>query len=116
MSEDPHFRRSAREPVELVVRFRRDVEGALLEQSGKLVDLGMGGAQVRCERPPAVGVRVRVSLSSPSAWDPLDLAAEVRWVDESERTFGVSFAGLERAQASALYELLSVTRFAEKER
>jgi hypothetical protein len=116
MGEDPHFRRTSREPVELTVRYRRDADDARLQQSGRLVDLGMGGAQVRCERPPTVGERIRLSLSAPSAWDPLDLPAEVRWVDDTEGTFGLAFDPLARSQASALYELLSVSRFAEKAR
>ncbi len=116
MSDDgAHFRRTARQPVELSVRFRRDADGAALEHSAKLLDLGLGGAQVRCERPPPVGTRVRLTLIAPTAWDPLELPCEVRWVDEGEQgpAFGVAFDGLTRAQASALYELLSVSRFAE---
>jgi len=112
MGEDPHFRRTARQPLGLSVKFRRDSEGAPLEQSGQLVDLGMGGAQVRCERTPPVGARLRLTLTSPSAWDPLDLSAEVRWVDPGSSSFGLSFDGLGRAQATALYELLSATQFA----
>ncbi|MEC7526117.1 MAG: PilZ domain-containing protein [Myxococcota bacterium] len=112
MGDDPaHFRRTAREPVELTVRFRRDAEDAALEHGGRLVDLGMGGAQVRCELPPGEGERVRLTLSAPSAWDPLDLPATVRWVEGA--TFGVAFGDLSRAQASALYELLAASRFAE---
>jgi hypothetical protein len=113
MGEDPHFRRTARQPVELRVTFRRDADGAPLEQSGRLVDLGLGGAQVRCERTPPVGARLRLTLTSPSAWDPLDLPAEVRWVDDGARTFGLAFDALGRAEATALYELLSVTHFAD---
>lgn len=112
MGEDPHFRRTARQPLELSVTFRRDADGAAFEHSGRLVDLGMGGAQVRCERPPAVGTRLRLMLKSPSAWDPLNLSAEVRWVDDESKLFGLAFDGLERTQATALYELLSKTQFA----
>lgn len=115
MSDGAHFRRTARRPVELAVRFRRDAEDAALEHTAKLLDLGLGGAQVRCERPPPVGVRVRLTLTAPTAWDPLELACEVRWVEEGPEgaSFGVAFDPLTRAQASALYELLSVSRFAE---
>lgn len=113
MVDDPHFRRSARRPVELTVRYRHDTAGARLQQSGKLVDLSMGGAQIKCERPPPTGIRVRIILTSPSAWDPLELPAEVRWLDGAEGTFGVAFDALRRAEAAALYELLSVSRFAE---
>ncbi len=111
MPEDPHFRRTARQPLELSVRYRRDVEGAPLEQAGRLVDLGLGGAQIKCDRPPRVSTALRITLTAPSAWDPLDLPAMVRWVNEAELTFGVEFDRLSRSQAAALYELLQASRF-----
>lgn len=115
MSDGSHFRRTARQPVELSVRFRRDADDAALVCSATLLDLGLGGAQLRCERPPEVGARVRLTLTAPTAWDPLELACEVRWVEDGEEgpAFGVAFDALTRAQASALYELLAVSRFAE---
>jgi hypothetical protein len=119
MTESSHFRRTARQPVELTVRFRRDEVDAPLESRGKLIDLGLGGAQIKCDRAPTIGQRLRLTLSAPSAWDPLELPAEVRWVDGKGRRsalFGVAFVRLSRAQASALYMLLSVSRFAEPKR
>ncbi|MBX3272446.1 MAG: PilZ domain-containing protein [Sandaracinaceae bacterium] len=114
MPEDaPHFRRTARQPIELGVRYRRDADGAPLEQAGRLVDLGLGGAQIKCERPPPLGAALRITLTAPSAWDPLDLPARVRWV--GGRTFGVAFEPLSPPQAAALYELLRVSRFAREE-
>lgn len=113
MPEGSHFRRTARRPVELAVRFRRDADDAALEHSGTLLDLGLGGAQVRSTRAPDVGVRVRITLIAPSAWDPLDLPAEVRWADAE--AFGVAFERLSRAEAAALYQLLSVSRFASSD-
>ncbi len=117
MSDGAHFRRTARQPVELSVRFSRDADDAALEHAGKLLDLGLGGAQVRGARPPAVGARVRLTLTAPTAWDPLVLTAEVRWVEpvSDGASFGVAFERLSSAQAAALYELLSVSRFAENE-
>ncbi len=113
MPEDPHFRRTARQPIELSVRYRRDTEAAPFEQAGRLVDLGLGGAQIKCDRAPPVGAALRIVLTAPSAWDPLDLPAVVRWVNEAEQTFGVAFEQLPRPQAAALYDLLSASRFAE---
>lgn len=113
VAEDRHFRRTARQPIELSVRFRRDEEDARLQLSGRLVDFGLGGVQIRCERPPPVGERLRIVLVAPSAWDPLDLPGQVRWVDEARQTFGVEFDGLRPPEATALHELLAVTRFAE---
>ena len=117
MPDGAHFRRTARQPVELSVRFRKDAEDAALEHSGKLLDLGLGGAQVRSSRAPRVGTRMRLTLSAPSAWDPLELPGEVRWVEPNAdgATFGLAFDGLSRAQAGALHELLSISGFADDE-
>lgn len=114
MPDGAHFRRTARQPVELSVRFSRDAEGAALEHAGTLLDLGLGGAQVRCARPPAVGTRLRLTLAAPTAWDPLELSGEVRWVEGGEpASFGMAFERLSPAEAAALYELLSISGFAE---
>lgn len=107
MVERNHFRRTARRPVELTVRYRREVE--TLEHRGRLLDLGLGGAQVRCEQAPEVGARLHIVLGSPSSWDPLDLPADVRWVDGD--VFGVAFERLSPSQAAALHELLAVSAF-----
>ena len=111
MGEDPHFRRTARQPLELRVRFRRDADDAPFETRGRLVDLGMGGAQIACERPPSLESRLRVELTTPTAWDPLDLRAQVRWADAAAGIFGVAFDSLSRKEATALYHLLSLSRF-----
>lgn len=112
MGEDPHFRRTARQPLELGVRFRRDAANAPFERSGQLIDLGMGGAQIRHSRPPPRGARLRVQLTAPSAWDPLDLTAEVKWAEGD--AFGVQFEPLSPSEATAMYELLAATRFARE--
>jgi Tfp pilus assembly protein PilZ len=121
MSE--HFRRSARAAIELRVCFRRDEPGSALEKAGLIADLGMGGAFVQSERPPAIGTPIVLTLQAPTAWDPLELPAEVRWVSgEGEaaapaglgRGFGLKFRSLAPTQAAALYELLSSAGFAEE--
>ncbi len=113
MPEDAHFRKTARQPIELSVQYRKDSEDAPLRLVGRLVDLGLGGAQILCDRPPPVDAELRIILTAPTAWDPLDLPAGVRWVDAEKSTFGVAFDRLSRSQAAALYELLQVSRFAE---
>ncbi|MGE0788561.1 MAG: PilZ domain-containing protein [Sandaracinaceae bacterium] len=113
MADEQHFRRTARQPIELSVQFRRDEPSAQLEMSGRLVDLGLGGVQIACRRAPPIGQALRVLLVAPSAWDPLELPGTVRWVDDVKQTFGVEFEALRPSQASALYELLAVSRFAE---
>jgi hypothetical protein len=94
----------------------RAFDDAPLEREGRLADLGLGGAQIRADHPPPMDVRLRITLSAPSAWDPLDLPAVVRWVDDlavEGPVFGVAFTELSESQAEALYQLLSVSRFAE---
>jgi hypothetical protein len=122
---DEHFRRTARRNIELAVRYRRAEEESTafaeaqgtLEQIGRMVDLGLGGAQIRCERPPPIGTRIHLRLRSPSAWDPLELEGTVRWIDESAGDgplFGLAFDKLAAAEAAALFELLDAHAFTEK--
>src|SRR5690349_6969429 len=114
---DDHFRRTARRNIELAVRYRRAEEVAALEQTGRMVDLGLGGAQVRCERPPPIGTRIHLVVRSPSAWDPLEIDGTVRWIDESAGDgplFGLAFENLAAAEAAALFELLDAHAFTEK--
>jgi len=103
--------------MSLRVRFRRDELGAVLEQEGHTSDIGLGGAYVETDRPPPVGTWLRLTVTAPTAWDPLELRAEVRWVEdttpERQGGFGVKFDSLGRAEASALYELLHALGFAE---
>lgn len=90
----------------------------MLEQEGLTSDLGLGGVFVETDRPPDVGTRIRLRVSSPTAWDPLVLRAQVRWVDAPRAGrrggFGAKFDLLGRAQATALYELLQAIGFAER--
>ncbi|MFK7984601.1 MAG: PilZ domain-containing protein [Sandaracinaceae bacterium] len=111
MGDDPHFRRTARRPLELTVRFRKDAPDAPLETHGRLVDLGIGGAQIACERLPLAETQLRVELTAPTAWEPLDLRAIVRWVDTAASTFGVAFPTLKGNEATALYQLVAMNRF-----
>jgi Tfp pilus assembly protein PilZ len=107
MADDPHFRRSSRTPVGLRARYRKDEPGSALEKAGRVSDLGMGGAFVETNDPPAVGVKVCLIFGTPTAWDPLELPAEVRWVKHDRPSgFGVRFRALTPAQASALTELV----------
>lgn len=114
----PHFRRTERLSFALSVTFRAS-EHAELRHSAHLVDLSMGGAQLRCEQPPDVDAQIWVEIRVPSMWEPLELAAEVRWVDRpayAEPCFGVRFERLRRSQAAPLYELLRTSKYAESAR
>jgi hypothetical protein len=113
MADDPHFRRSPRAPVGLRARYRKDEPGSAFEKSGRVSDLGMGGAFVEANDPPPVGTKVWLTFGAPTAWDPLELPAEVRWVKAEKRAgFGVRFRALTAAQANALTELVRNNPFA----
>lgn len=105
-----HFRKSARATVELRARYRRDGPGSVLERSARVSDLGMGGAFLH-DPGLRVGVRLLVSLTAPTAWEPLELAAEVRWIDA--RGAGVAFRSLTGPQATALRALVELVGYAE---
>lgn len=118
MASEAHFRQTARRDLSLRVVWVRDDPSAVLEQEGYTSDMGLGGAFVETDRPPQVGAWIRLKLTSPTAWDPLVLRAQVRWVNEPRGGraggFGAKFDTLARSQATALYELLQAIGFAEK--
>lgn len=117
MTDTPQFRREKRQPVQMRVRFRRDAQDAALTHEGSTNDLGLGGAFVETEIPPAVGSRVVLTVSAPTAWEPLELHGEVRWVkdggDGDPSGFGVRFHELDGREATALYELVHSASYAE---
>lgn len=119
MSASTHFRRGARQPVALSVRFRRAEAGAVLELLGRTSDVGMLGAFIEAERLPEPGTALVLAISAPSAWEPLELPAEVRWVaggtDGTPRGFGARFGELAEHEAAALYELLAASQYVEPE-
>lgn len=108
---DPHFRRSARSAVDLRVSFRLDERDAELQKAGRVSDLGMGGVYITCASAPPVGASIRLYFSLPSAWDPVDLPAEVRWTRPGG--FGAEFRSLSARQAEALHELVTQLDFEE---
>jgi len=119
MTASPHFRRSARQPVALAVRFRRAEPGAVLEHHGRTSDIGMLGVFVEAERSIEPGTALLLAISAPSAWEPLTLPAEVRWVSDGSdghpRGFGARFRELAEHEAAALYELLAASQYVEPE-
>lgn len=98
------------------LRFRT---GEALEHDGSTTDLGMGGAFVRTRHLPNVGESVVVLLTSPTAWDELELAGRVRWVHDGTagkaRGFGVKFDAVDPTRAKALHELLQANAFIDED-
>jgi len=93
--------------VSIAVTFR---VGVALTRRGRTYDLSMAGALVETPRPPLAGEAIVLILESPTAWDPLEIPCDVRWVDaEGSRGpvgFGVRFTDLSDTQSVALHELL----------
>ena len=117
MVEDrSHFRAGRRQSVSLRIRYRA---GSALEHDATTADLSLGGAFVETPRPPTVGTRVVLVLTTPTAWDPLEIPCSVRWVgdgsDGRPLGFGVKFRNLSAGQASALHELIQAMGYAETE-
>ena len=75
-----HFRRSARAKVLLRAEIRRGSRDAILTKGGDVADLSVGGAYIESPSVLAVGDEVWVRFVAPTAWEPLELRAEVRWV------------------------------------
>jgi hypothetical protein len=115
MADAPsHFRHQKRQPVSIQVRYRRDADGAALEQVGTTNDLGIGGAFVEAARAPGVGEKVVLIVKSPTTWDPLELHGEVRWISDGDAGpagFGVHFGELAGDQAKALWELIHAAAY-----
>lgn len=114
-ADEAHHRRARRQPVAAEVRVRRNHPGATLEHVGRTSDLGLGGAFIECETILPVGTPVRLTVTTPTAWEPLEIAGEVRWVVDSSEDgatgFGVRFASLGGPEATALYELINHSAF-----
>ncbi|MEM9863217.1 MAG: PilZ domain-containing protein [Myxococcota bacterium] len=117
METPAHFRADDRRRVgkslqkRLPVRYRI---GAARQGRAELLDLGPRGAFLATARPPDVGVSLVLELRSPTAWDPLQLPSEVRWVAPQgalEAGFGVRFGELSESRALALQELLETLEF-----
>lgn len=114
----PHFRKASRQQMALKVKFRRvDGRGAL-EEAAMTSDFGIGGVFVETDRVLPPGTRLQITLSAPTAWDPLELGGVVRWSSSGEngrtRGMGVEFQGLTPVQSEALYALVHASGYGEQ--
>lgn len=88
------------------------------ERTGSIIDLHLEGAFIGTHSPPAEGTRVRLRLSAPTAWDPVLVDGEVRWVRtarDGEPGFGVRFDPLGPSQAAALAELVDASAYEDED-
>jgi hypothetical protein len=116
MTEPEHFRKASRRALALRVRFRRADGLGALEEATSTSDFSVGGAFLQADRVLPRETRLELTLTSPTAWDPLVIAAEVRWTSDGDGTqprgMGVEFRDLTREQSAALYELVHASVFA----
>ncbi len=109
-----HFRRTARAKVQLRAELRRGRRDAALARSGDIVDLSVGGAYIASKAggQPALGDELWLRIVAPTAWEPLELVSEVRWVEEGG--FGVRFTATSESEAAALLALVEMAGYAEE--
>jgi hypothetical protein len=74
-----------------------------------LLDLGMGGARVRCSASFEVGDQTELTLTAPTLWEPLSMPLFVAWVHsepEGRVVMGLKFQPNSGMQQLILAELL----------
>ncbi len=102
-----HYRLHARIPARLRALVARPGGGWSCQ--APIEDIGLGGARVRVGEALRAGEPVIVSLTAPTLWDPLVVAARVAWVSSGEPPVGVglAFAHTNGGAVYALYELIA---------
>lgn len=93
-------RRESRTPFRAAVCFTGP---AGVEERGAARDLSLGGMFIETAAPLPFGTRVVVSIPLPSSPATLQVAAVVRWVDDSG--IGVQFMNLGALETHQLVEL-----------
>ena len=102
-----HFRAEQRHRVNLAAHIA--APGSRKAVPCLLLDLGLGGAKIRCSDSFAEGDLVELTLSAPTLWEPLALQVQVAWVrDEFEGRvlMGLHFQPSSGVQLLILAELL----------
>jgi PilZ domain len=110
-----HFRRRGRRSAALPVRYSL---GTAPERTGSIIDLHLEGAFIATHSTPQEGTRVRLRFASPTAWDPVLVDGEVRWVRtarDGDPGFGVRFDPLGPAEAAALAELVEASAYEDED-
>ena len=110
MNGNPHFRKDGRRPLSLQVQVRQGHATDASPYQAELIDLGMGGAFVCTDTPVPIGTSLVLTISAPTAWEPLEVNAEVRWLagesPERPQGFGVHFLPMSSTDAAVLYDLI----------
>jgi hypothetical protein len=110
MGGDGHFRAFGRHPTRLAAGLG-GAEG-LWKRPALVVDLSLGGARVQTDAEVPAGTMVRLSVESPSRWDPLEIGARVAWAHPGDGggELGLAFEP-SPALMRGLVDLLSVDHF-----
>lgn len=88
------------------------------DRTGAMLDVHLEGAFIGTPSPPPEGSRVQLRFTAPTAWDPVQVDAEVRWIRsarEGDPGFGVRFEPLGPAEAAALAELVEASAFEDED-
>src|SRR5262245_46362133 len=106
MSGHGHFRGLARRAVSLAGTLTGD--GGRFQRATKIVDLGLGGARLVFDQDLPVGSSVRLSVTAPNRWDPIDLEGRVAWSRDlgGGAEIGLRFEHSTRAGVTALVDLM----------
>jgi Tfp pilus assembly protein PilZ len=99
-------RRHERVPVDLLVSWRP--VGASGGQEGRLLDIGRGGAFVRCELPVRGDEQVVLEIAPPGAEVPRAFTARVAWTGKvgNETGFGVEWRARDAGGGRRIRELV----------
>jgi len=107
-----HYRARARAEMRVIVRWRPETASTGTEVDATTKNIGIGGAFLPSVVPMPIGTKVVVLVSSPTSWDPIEIPAVVRWIqDESsgkEPGMGVQFTELGDRDVVRLNDLLSL--------
>ncbi len=102
-----HFRAEQRHRVKLAAQLLGLISAGPIPCL--LLDLGMGGARVRCDDAFAEGDSGELTLSAPLLWEPLTLPVRVAWVRddfEGRVVMGLQFQPRSGIELLILAELM----------
>lgn len=102
-----HFRAEQRHRVNLAAQITDPDSRQLTTCS--LLDLGMGGARIRCTGSFATGDQAELTLTAPTLWEPLIVPIVVAWVrrePEGRVVMGLKFEPASGIHLLVLAELL----------
>ena len=102
-----HFRAERRLRVNLAAQISGPESREILPCL--LLDMGMGGARVRCAEVLSAEDQLQLVLTAPTLWEPLVLAARIAWVREEPEgrcSMGLQFQPSSGMQLLVLAELL----------